>query len=340
MNAPTPGLQQLTGPQRLQQMHFSFTTERVLSSAVRLDVFSHIASGKHTVAEIAAAASSSERGMRMLLDALAAFDLLTKRDARYDLTSDAAQYLVRSSPEYLGAFLESDTLWEAWSHLADVVREGKPRRSSSQQEVAEEFFPVLVRSLHITNSAPAARLAEQIAAPGAKSGLRVLDIGCGSAVWSIAVAKEDPEARVTAFDFPKVLDTTREFTRREGVAERFDYLAGDLRVAEFPAERYDLAILGNIVHGEGEPVARDLFARIHRALAPGGRLAILDMIPADDRTGPPFPLLFALNMLVATDQGDTYTMAEYREWLAGTGFGHIETLDIASHSPAIVATKA
>ncbi len=132
MNAPTLGLQQLSGPQRLQQMHFSFVTERVLSASVRLDVFSHIASGNHTVAEIAAAASSSERGMRMLLDALAGFELLTKEDGRYDLTPDAARYLVRSSPEYLGAFLESNLLWEAWGHLADVVREGKPRRSSSR----------------------------------------------------------------------------------------------------------------------------------------------------------------------------------------------------------------
>jgi SAM-dependent methyltransferase len=321
-------------------MHFSFTTERVLSAAVRLDVFSHIASGKHTVAEIAAAASSSERGMRMLLDALAAFELLTKEDGRYDLTPDARQYLVRSSPEYLGAFLESNMLWESWSNLADVVREGKPPRSSSRQEVAEEFFPILIRSLHVTNSAPAARLAEQIASPGAKSGLSVLDIGCGSAVWSIAIAKADPAARVTAFDYPKVLETTREFTTREGVAGRYDYLPGDLRVAEFPQGRFDVAILGNIVHGEGETVARDLFQRIHRALAPGGRLVILDMIPNDERTGPIFPLLFALNMLVATDQGDTYTMAQYRDWLAGAGYGRIETLDVASHSPAVVATKA
>ncbi len=340
MNAPTPGPQQLSGPQRLQQMHFSFATERVLAASVRLDVFSHIASGKHSVAEIAAAASSSERGTRMLLDALAAFDLLAKEDGRYDLTPDAARYLVRGSPEFLGAFLESDTLWEAWGHLADIIREGKPQRSFSQQEVAEDFFPVLIRSLHITNSAPAARLAEQIAATGAKPGLRVLDIGCGSAVWSIAIAKAHPAAHVTAFDYPKVLETTREFTKRENIADRYDYLAGDLRVAEFPQGRYDLAILGNIVHGEGEPVARDLFQRIHRALAPGGRLAILDMIPNDERTGPLFPLLFALNMLVGTDDGDTYTMAEYRDWLTGAGFERIETLDIASHSPAIVATKA
>jgi ubiquinone/menaquinone biosynthesis C-methylase UbiE len=195
-----------------------------------------------------------------------------------------------------------------------------------------------VRTLHISNSEPAQKLAVQLVA-GSEGGLRVLDIGCGSAVWSIAVAKADPKARITAFDYPKVLESTRQFVEREGVVGRAEYMAGDLRVAQFPERGYDLAILGNIVHGEDEPTSRDLFARIHRALDAGGRLAIIDMIPNDERTGPPFPLLFALNMLVNTDQGDTYTLTQYREWLTAAGFTHVETLDIGSHSPAIVATK-
>jgi SAM-dependent methyltransferase len=329
----------MSGPERLQQMHFSFAAERVLSTSLKFDVYSHIAAGKKTAGEIAAAAGASERGMRMLLDALVGVELLAKREGRYEIAPDMARYLVRESPEYMGTFLATDSLWEAWGHLADAVREGKPQRSVSEQEAAEDFFPVLVRTLHITNSESARRLAPQLVA-GAKKGLRVLDIGCGSGVWSIAIAKADPQARITAFDYPQVLDTTRQFAEREGVGDRTEYLAGDFRVAKFPERSYDIAILGNIVHGEGEARTRDLFSRVHRALDSGGRLAIADMIPNDERTGPPFPLLFALNMLVNTDQGDTYTLAEYRKWLTGAGFGGVETLDVASHSPVIVATKA
>jgi SAM-dependent methyltransferase len=305
---------------------------------LKFDVFSHIAAGKKTAPEIAVAAGASERGMRMLLNALVGLELLAKREGRYKVPSDLAPYLVRESPEYLGSFFATDHLWDAWGHLADAVREGKPWRSATEKEVAEEFFPVLVRTLHISNSKPAQNLAAQLVA-GAKSGLRVLDIGCGSAVWSIAVAKADPKARITAFDYPKVLETTRQFTEREGVADRTEYMAGDLRVAKFPENSYDLAILGNIIHGEGEESACDLFARVHRALVAGGRIVVVDMIPNDERSGPLFPLLFALNMLVNTDHGDTYTLAEYREWLTGAGFGRIDTLDTGLHSPAIVATK-
>lgn len=339
MNEASRGGRPLTGPQRLQQMHFSFAAERVLSASLQLNLFSPIAAGKRTAEEIAAAAGASVRGTRMLLDALAGFELLTKGEGRYELSPDAARYLVRESPEYLGTFFASDNLWNAWGRLTDAVRDGKPTLSSSRQEVAEDFFPVLVRTLHITNSEPARHLAAQLVKTAGKRGLRVLDIGCGSGVWSIAVAKADPEARITAFDYPKVLDTTREFIDREGVGGRAEFLPGNLREAEFPERQFDLAILGNIVHGESEESARELFARIYRALDAGGRLAIIDMIPNDERTGPLFPLLFALNMLVNTDGGGTYTLAEYRDWLAGAGFVRVETVDIESHSPAILATK-
>jgi SAM-dependent methyltransferase len=158
-------------------------------------------------------------------------------------------------------------------------------------------------------------------------------------VWGIAVAERDPEAIVTVNDFPPMLDITREFVARHGLSGRFHYLPGSLREVDFGSSRFDAAILGNIVHSEGERASRDLFARLHRALAPGGRVAIVDMLPNDDRTGPPFPLFFALNMLTHTDEGDTYTLAEYREWLGAAGFSSVETHDIGSHSPVILATR-
>jgi SAM-dependent methyltransferase len=329
----------LSGPERLQQMHFSFAAERVLAASIQLDVFSHLAAGKKTVEEVASAAAASPRGMRMLLDALVGFDLLTKKDGRYEPSPDAARYLVRESPDYMGAILEDDQLWNAWSHLADAVRTGKPTHSADQQAVGDDFFPVLIRTLHITNREPARRLAAKLVSPDAKRGLRILDIGSGSAVWSIAIAKLDAEARVTAFDSATVLDSTRRFVADDGLTAGFQFVPGDLRVAEFSPAAYDLALLGNIVHGENDVTARDLFARIFRSLAPGGRVAIIDMVPNDDRTGPPFPLLFALNMLVNTDEGATYTLGEYRAWLSAAGFSQVDTIDISSHSPVIVATK-
>jgi ubiquinone/menaquinone biosynthesis C-methylase UbiE len=325
--------------QKLTQFHLSFAPSRVLTTALQLRVFSHLAAGKATAAAVASAAGASERGTRMLLDALVALDLLGKKDGRYTLTPLAERYLVRESPDYAGYIMESDALWEAWSHLAECVRTGKPCHAVNQPQGAEEFFPVLVRGLHITNRGPARSLARALGAGDGHGKMRVLDVACGSGVWGIAVAEANPEARVTAQDFPKVLELTRQFLRQHGVEDRYDFLPGDLKQADLGESRYDLALLGNIVHSEGEHSSRHLFKRLHGALKPGGRVAVLDMIPNDDRTGSPFPILFALNMLVNTDEGDTYTLAEYTGWLQDAGFGRIETADIGSHSPAIIATK-
>lgn len=326
--------------QRLLQLHFSFAPARVLTAALQLKTFSHIAAGQETAPAIARAAGASDRGTRMLLDMLTALQLLNKEDGRYALPPFTARYLVHESPDYLGFIMESDALWDAWSHLTDCVRTGRPYRPVNQQRQAEEFFPALVRGLHVTNREPARRLAEALGAGHEHRGLRALDVACGSGVWGIAVAEADPEARITAQDFPGVLDLTRKFLDKHGVTGRYDFLPGDLKNADLGESHYDLALLGNIVHSEGESSSRDLFRRLHRALKPHGRVAILDMIPNDDRTAPPFPLTFALNMLVNTDEGDTYTLAQFRAWLGEAGFARIETVDIGSHSPAIVATRA
>jgi ubiquinone/menaquinone biosynthesis C-methylase UbiE len=310
-----------------------------MTTSLRLGLFSHLAAGAGTAAEVARAADSSERGTRMLLDALTGFGLLTKSGERYELTPHARQYLVRESPDYAGGLAESGAMFDAWTHLDECVRTGQPMQRVETKERAEEFFPMLVRTLHVVNREPARRTAEALGAGAANKGLRVLDVAAGSGVWGIAFAEADPSARVTAQDFPGVLPTTREYVRRHGLEERFDFLAGDLKEVDFGESQYDVALLGNILHSEGEESSRELLRRLRRALRPGGRVVIIDMLPNDSRTGPPYQLIFALNMLVNTERGDTYTLAEYTRWLQEAGFPRVETADIGSHSPAVIGQR-
>lgn len=325
--------------EQIMQMNFSFAPSCVMTAALRLGLFSHLAAGAGTAAEVARAAGASERGTRMLLDALTGFGLLTKSGARYELTPHARQYLVRESPDYAGGLAETGGMIEAWTHLDECVRTGRPVHRVETQERAEEFFPMLVRTLHVVNREPARRTAEALGAGTEQKGLRVLDVAAGSGVWGIAFAEADPSARVTAQDFPGVLPTTREYVRRHGLEDRFDFLAGDLKEVDFGESQYDVALLGNIVHSEGEESSRELFRRLHRALRPGGRIVIIDMLPNDARTGPPYQLIFALNMLVNTERGDTYTLADYTRWLQEAGFPRVTTADIGSHSPAVIGQR-
>lgn len=323
----------------LKQISFAFFLSRTLAAGLQLGVFSHLAAGREAAADVAHAAGASERGTAMLLDALVGLQLVTKAGGRYRLTPLSARYLVRESPDYLGAMMEEDSLWESWGHLTEAVRTGRPPRRVEQQAEAERFFPVLIRSLHVMNREPARATARALGAGTARHGLRVLDVACGSAVWGIAFAEADPQARLTLQDFPAVLEHTRGYLQRAGVLDRCDFLPGDLKRVDFGADRYDVALLGNIVHSEGEASSRDLFARLHRALKPGGRVAVIDLVANEERTGPPFAVIFALNMLVNTEAGSTYTLSEYRRWLQGAGFRRVETADVGANSPLIIGVK-
>jgi ubiquinone/menaquinone biosynthesis C-methylase UbiE len=326
-------------PDQLMQMGMSYMASRVLAAAAQVDIFSHLAAGHRTATDLARVVGPPERGLRMLLDALSGLQLLTKDAGEYQLTPSAARYLVRASPDYLGAILEDDSLWEAWGKLAETVRTGKPLRRVEDQAEAEHFFPKLIRSLHVLNREPARRAAQVLGAGTSRHGLRVLDVACGSGIWGIAVAEADQAAVVTMHDFPGVLDHTRDYVRRHDLADRCTYLPGNLKTVDFGADQYDVALLGNIVHSEGESAARDLFRRLHRALRAQGQLAVIDTIPNDQRNGPPFPLLFALNMLLHTEAGDTYTLAEYTAWLTDVGFARVKTADIGSPSPLVIGVK-
>jgi len=327
-------------PERLLHMYFSFAPAKILSTALKLKLFSHIAAGSSTAQAIAQAARTNERGTRMVLDALTVLDLLGKRGDKYRLTPTASRYLVRESPDYFGSMLEHDALWEAWTPLASILRTGRPYRRVEQKKKAEAFFPALVRSLHIMNRGSANRVAHLLGAGTSRSGLQVLDVACGSGVWGIAIAQADRAAHIVAQDFPGLLATTRQYVRRHRVGNQFEYLPGDLRQVDFGTERFDVALLGNIVHSEGERSSRQLFKRLHRAIKPGGCVVIIDMIPNNQRSGPPFPIFFAINMLTHTSEGDTFTLAEYKHWLAAAGFNRMKAVSIGSHSPAIIATRA
>src|SRR5262249_17456398 len=156
--------------------------------------------------------------------------------------------------------------------------------------------------------------------------LRILDVAAGSGAWSLAFAQANHHAHVTVVDYPEVTQVARRYAAAMGVGDRYDYLEGNLRDLDFGRRRFDLAILGHIIHSEGEKWGKKLIKKTHRALADNGLLLIAEMIPNDARTGPPMPLLFGLNMLAHTEAGDVFTMREYRAWLKEAGFRKVQIL--------------
>jgi 3-hydroxy-5-methyl-1-naphthoate 3-O-methyltransferase len=310
-----------------------------VAAALELDVFTAIKNGAATAAQIASSASAHESAMRRLLDTLVSIKYLTRKGERYALTPQAATYLTRGSELYMDSidrFVQMQLM--GWPQLAEAVRSGHPSLRADDAGRGA-FFATLVKCIFPVNFGGAKAAAASLSSSNRSRIKRVLDVAAGAAAWSIPFAQVIRGAKVTVVDLPEVTQVTREYTSRFGVGDRYDYIEGDLRELDF-GRGYDLVLLGHIIHGEGRDAGRKLIERSAAALGDRGMLLIAELVPNDERSGPPLPMLFGLNMLLHTPDGDVFTMKEYREWLKAAGFKQVKTIRTPmAPSPLILAQK-
>ncbi|HEX3036542.1 MAG TPA: class I SAM-dependent methyltransferase [Thermodesulfobacteriota bacterium] len=327
-------------PQKIIEDLWMARASQALVAGIELDLFTHIYAGKKTAKDIARAANASEHSMVRLLDTLVGIGYLRKNGNSYRLKPVSEKFLVQGKDSYMGGFAHETRLtWDDWSRLTDVVKSGRPVETVDSEQGGREFFPKLVSAIFPMSFGAARAAVAALHEKTRRQIKNILDVAAGSGAWSLAFAEAIPDARVMAVDYPEVTPITRQFTERLGVADRYNYIEGNLREIDFGRNRYDLVILGHIIHSEGEKWGKRLIKKSYRVLKDGGLLLIAEIIPNDARTGPRIPLLFGLNMLLHTEQGDVFTMREYREWLKEAGFKKVRTIETLSPSPLILATK-
>jgi len=328
-------------PERLQQLGFAYAPPLIISAAVNNKVFDTLEAGPKTVEQVKKQTGASARGLRVIMDALVGLELLKKdRQSRYSLTAESEAFLVSEKPGTLAGFFGSilPVMISRWLRLTDTVRDGRPPVAVNQETEGTEFFSQLVETI-IPMSYPAAqKLADHLKIAKAKEHVRVIDVAAGSGIWGIAVAQRSPHVRVTAVDWAGMIPTTKRITEKFGARDRFEFIEGDLSEANF-GSGYDLATLGHILHSEGEQRGRQLLKKISRALKSGGTIAIAEWLVNDDRTKPLPSLMFAVQMLVNTEKGNTFSFNEIKKWLEEAGFKKVRKLNAPGPSPLILATK-
>jgi ubiquinone/menaquinone biosynthesis C-methylase UbiE len=336
------GTQPDATPERIMQMAWGYSAPLMLEAAVRNGIFDALDGGPKTLEELALATGASRRGLRALVHALAGLDILTRESGqRFGLAPDAAAFLVRGKPAYLGGFIRhtSTQLIPSWLQLSDVVRTGRPANGGvNNEQIGAQFFQEFVNDIFPLSYGPAQALAKELKLAQRNKPASVLDLGAGSGVWGITLAENAPLVKVTAVDWPDVLDLTRANVESRGLKDRFSFIAGDLATTNF-GSGYDVAAIGHILHSEGEQRSRALLRKTFEALAPGGIIAVQEFLVEPDRSGPPVGLIFAVNMLVNTDQGDTWSFEEIAGWLREAGFENARQLNSPGPSPLILANR-
>lgn len=328
-------------PERIMQFVFSFAPPLILEAAVRHRVFDVLDQGPKTVEQVSAATGASVRGLRAVMNALVGLEFLAKDgEGRYRLTPESATFLVSNKPAFFGGIFRhtSKQLLPKWLEMNEIVRTGLPATAINQEEEGTQFFEQFVESIFPMSYAAAETLADRLGVQQAKKPVSVLDLAAGSGVWGITLAQKSPQVRVTAVDWPGVLAVTRRMAERFGVADRFKFVGGDLMKADFGGG-HNIATLGHILHSEGERRSRALLKKAFDALAPGGTISIAEFLVNEERTGPLQGLIFAVNMLVNTDEGSTYSFGDISGWLREAGFENARTVDAPGPSPLVLATK-
>jgi 3-hydroxy-5-methyl-1-naphthoate 3-O-methyltransferase len=322
------------------QFAWGYAPPLILEAALNHRVFDLLDAAPQTAEELAAQSGASVRGLRAIMNALVGLDFLVRKGDRYALTPESAAFLVSGRPGYHGGFFRHMIRQSVpnWLHLTEAVRSGRPKVAGNQQEEGQQFFAEFVEGLFALSYKAAQVLGEHLGIPKAKAPASVLDIGAGSGVWGIALAHLSPHVTVRAVDWPAVLEVTRKLARQHGIAERLRTVEGDLLEADF-GTGHQVATIGHILHSEGRDRSRRLLRKVFSALAPGGTVVISEFVPNDDRTGPPTPLIFAVNMLIHTEEGDTFTFAEMAGWLREAGFVNPRLLEAPAPSPLILATR-
>ena len=332
----------LPTPERFFDMAFSFQRTGALKAAIDLEVFTAIAEGADTATAIAKRCGATERGTRILCDYLTICGLLTKDGGRYHLAPDAAAFLTKSSPMYLGgtvAFLASNPVTRNFDNLADTIRRGSVSDDGNTVTGQEQDLWVNFAKAMVPMMMPAAMGIAEILQIGSAGPVRILDIAAGHGMFGIVLAQRNPAARVVAVDWPGVLAVASQNAQQFGVTDRHQTLPGDAFQVEY-GSGYDVALLTNFLHHFDAATCTTLMRKVAAALKPGGKAVILEFVPNDDRVSPPMAAGFALTMLAGTPAGDAYTLGELRRILEDAGFkGDISSHGLPTPETVIVATK-
>jgi ubiquinone/menaquinone biosynthesis C-methylase UbiE len=319
-------------PKTILDLSRNFMESRILLTGAELGLFDVLASEPLSAEALANKMNGNLRALTIVLDALSAMQFLVKEGGKYFCPPPLSVLLSKNNPESILPMVHHLAhVWHRWSKLTDLIKNDEDPGKLAPSK-GEDEMRAFIGAMH----AIASRLAPRVVAavnPGSSRFL--LDVGGASGTYTLAFLRAVPQMRATLFDRPEVIPIARERLEEGGVLDRVALAGGDFYRDEFPPG-HDLAFVSAIIHQNSPEQNFDLYRKGFRALVPGGRIVIRDHILEPDRTQPRDGAIFAVNMLVGTSGGNTYTYEEVHSGLEQAGFTRIRLLQKGEQMDGLV----
>ena len=312
-----------------------FMKSRTILTAAEWDFFTSLHEKPVTPKELADSKELDERATTRILDCLITFGLLEKHNGRYLTTEEGSLLSTHHRETILPMVLHMNHLWETWSSLTDTLRQGKNPERTFRFARDEEAMKAFIGAMHVIGQPLSREIAEAYDLTPYR---KLLDVGGASGTYTMAFLKKNPRMKAVLFDLPNVIPMAEVRLGTEDLQDRVELVSGDFYKDELP-QGCDLTLLSAIIHQNSPKENVELYRRIYRALEPGGVVLIRDHIMDESRTSPPGGALFALNMLVNTSGGDTYTFSEIKVTLEEARFMEVKLLRVGERMDCLVEAR-
>jgi predicted O-methyltransferase YrrM len=335
-------------PSHIMEVGMGFWASKTLLSAVELELFTKLGSDSTTGPEMAEALGLHERAIPDFPDALVALGVLDRdgegSDAAYRNTPEAAVFLDKASPAYIGGILEmaNARLYPFWGDLTEALQTGKPQNEIKHtgEAMFEELYSDPDRLEQFMNAmtgismGPFQMLAEKFDFSRYET---LCDVGGATGQLSITVANRHPHMRCTSFDLPVVEPIAKRTIEAAGLSERVTAAGGDFFADPLP--KADVITMGLILHDWNLERKMQLIKAVYEALSDGGAFIVIENLIDDARRENVFGLMMSLNMLIEFGDAFDFTGKDFAKWCEEVGFKEVDVVPLAGPTSAGIAYK-
>lgn len=318
--------QEIPQPEIINQIVDQIYRLGAIRAALELRLWEKVAAGMDTPHKLSASEGWDLTGTHLLLESIVGSGLLKSAGGQYSLVPESSCYLLPDQPGYQGFMLQNELGWEGFGQLAASIRSGnRPiHYDDTRGEVANLWISVYSASwAYLHRFLEVSEKLWRSLGITARDGLRVLDLACGPAPRSLALAHQHPGVRLTWLDWEQILQIARQTALGLDLSNEINLLPGDLHETDLGSDRFDVAYLGNVTHFFSREENTLLFRRVHAALAPGGRIVVNSSIRREGEGA----ALDALWLYATTAHGGVHDLSAYQSMLENAGFTQVTEIE-------------